>query len=54
MSEMFELIEIIERIRENTLPDALFIKETVKLFEAIIYQSNSLLKSDVFFIIFFF
>ena len=47
MKQMLDLIAGIERMMNLFLPDVLFIKETMKLFEAMLNESNSLFKQDV-------
>ena len=47
MEEMFNLIVVIETMMNKFIPDTVFINETIKLFEAILIESNSLLKHDV-------
>ena len=46
---MLDLIAAIERMRNAFLPDTLFIQETMKLFESMLIESNSLLNKDVLF-----
>ena len=43
MTEMLSLIAGIERMMYAFLPEILFINETMKLFEAMLNESNSLI-----------